>query len=87
MQYDSPHIGKVMDVVPPVPWHEYERERTEAQRLGHQRLDNPLMHIPVAGSFAMALVIGHESINLVASQTVFCDVTKLSTLFYYCFPN
>lgn len=67
-----------MDVVPPVPWHEYERERTEAQRLGHQRHDNLLMHISVAGSFAMASVIGHESMNLVTSQTVFCDVTNLT---------
>ena len=41
----------------------------------------------VDSHITMASEIGHESLNLVASQTVFCDVTKLSTLFYYCFPN
>ena len=38
----------------------------------------PLMHIPLAGSFAMASVIGHESMNFFASQTVFCDGTRMS---------
>ena len=38
----------------------------------------PLMHIPLAGPFAMASIIGHESTNFFASQTVFCDGVRMS---------
>ncbi|MFK1743763.1 hypothetical protein ACIXBO_23010, partial [Bacteroides fragilis] len=38
----------------------------------------PLMHIPLAGPFAMASMIGHESMNFFASQTVFCDGSRMS---------
>lgn len=38
----------------------------------------PLMHIPLAGSFAMASIIGHESMNFFSSQTVFAEGTHLS---------
>lgn len=37
-----------------------------------------LMHIPLAGPFAMASIIGHESTNFFASQTVFCDGVRMS---------
>lgn len=36
------------------------------------------MHIPLAGPFAMASIIDHESTNFFASQTVFCDGTRMS---------
>ena len=38
----------------------------------------PLAHIPLAGPFAMASMIGHESMNFFASQTVFCDGSRMS---------
>ena len=38
----------------------------------------PLVHIPLAGPFAMASMIGHESMNFFASQTVFCDGSRMS---------
>ncbi len=36
------------------------------------------MHIPLAGPFAMASIIGHESTNFFASQTVFSDGVRMS---------
>lgn len=38
----------------------------------------PLMHIPLASSFAMASMIGHESMNFFSSKTVFAEGTRLS---------
>ena len=38
----------------------------------------PLMHIPLAGPFAMASMIGHESMNFFASQNTFCDGSRMS---------
>ena len=38
----------------------------------------PLMHIPLAGPFAMASMIGNESMNFFASQNTFCDGSRMS---------
>lgn len=38
----------------------------------------PLSHIPLAGPFAMAPMIGHESMNFFASQNTFCDGSRMS---------
>lgn len=38
----------------------------------------PLTHIPLAGPFAMASMIGHESMNFFASQNTFCDGSRMS---------
>lgn len=38
----------------------------------------PLAHIPILGTFVMAPIIGHESMNFFASKTVFADGTRLS---------
>ncbi len=37
-----------------------------------------MFHIPIASPFALAPIIGHESMNFFASQTVFADGTRLS---------
>lgn len=36
------------------------------------------MHIPLAGPFAMASMIGNESMNFFASQNTFCDGSRMS---------
>ena len=33
----------------------------------------PLMHIPLVGPFLMTAMIGHESMNFFASESVLCD--------------
>ena len=38
----------------------------------------PLRHMRLAGPFAMEPIIGHESMNFFASQTVFCDGVRMS---------
>ena len=35
-------------------------------------------HIPLVGAFAMAPIIGHESMNFFSSQSVFSDGSRLS---------
>ena len=37
-----------------------------------------MSHIPLAGAFAMAPVIGHESMNFYSSKSVFADGSRLS---------
>ncbi|OEK08202.1 hypothetical protein A8C32_01690 [Flavivirga aquatica] len=37
-----------------------------------------LFHIPLVGAFAAAPIIGHESMNFFASETVYADGTRLS---------
>ena len=41
-----------------------------------------LQHIPLIGPFVMAPLIGHESMNFFASETVFAEGTRLSPKSY-----
>ena len=75
-----PYIGMVMDPADYIPF-----LGTNVSINGLKRgvsdtggMIIPLMHIPLAGPFAMASIIGHESTNFFASQTVFCDGTRMS---------
>ncbi len=75
-----PYIGMVMDPADYIPF-----LGTNVSINGLKRgvsdtggMIIPLMHIPLAGPFAMASIIGHESTNFFASQTVFCDGVRMS---------
>ena len=75
-----PYIGMVMDVADYIP---FLGTNVSVNGLKRGVSDTggvivPQMHIPLAGPFAMASVIGHESMNFFASQTVFCDGTRMS---------
>ena len=75
-----PYIGMVLDVADYIP---FLGTNVSVNGLKRGVSDTggmiiPLMHIPLAGPFAMASVIGHESMNFFASQTVFCDGTRMS---------
>ena len=75
-----PYIGMVMDPADYIP---FLGTNVSVNGLKRGVSDTggmiiPLMHIPLAGPFAMASVIGHESMNFFASQTVFCDGTRMS---------
>ncbi len=75
-----PYIGMVMDVADYIP---FLGTNVSVNGLKRGVSDTggmiiPLMHIPLAGPFAMAAMIGHESMNFFASQTVFCDGTRMS---------
>ena len=75
-----PYIGMVMDPADYIPF-----LGTNVTINGLKRAVSdtsgiiiPLMHIPLAGPFVMASIIGHESINLYASQNTFCDGRRMS---------
>lgn len=75
-----PYIGMVMDVADYIP---FLGTNVSVNGLKRGVSDTggmiiPLVHIPLAGPFAMASMIGHESMNFFASQTVFCDGTRMS---------
>ncbi|TGY24645.1 hypothetical protein E5353_18255, partial [Bacteroides caecimuris] len=75
-----PYIGMVMDVADYIP---FLGTNVSVNGLKRGVSDTggmiiPLMHIPLAGPFAMAAMIGHESMNFFASQTVFCDGVRMS---------
>lgn len=75
-----PYIGMVMDPADYIPF-----LGTNVSINGLKRgvsdtggMIIPMMHIPLAGPFAMASTIGHESMNFFASLTVFCDGSRMS---------
>ena len=73
-----PYIGMVMDPADYIP---FLGTNVSVNGLKRGVSDTggmiiPLMHIPLAGPFAMASMIGHESMNFFASQTVFCDGSR-----------
>ena len=75
-----PYIGMVMDPTDYIP---FLGTNVSVNGLKRSVSDTggmiiPLMHIPLAGSFAMASIIGHESMNFFSSQTVFAEGTRLS---------
>ena len=75
-----PYIGMVMDVADYIP---FLGTNVSVNGLKRGVSDTggmiiPLVHIPLAGPFAMAATIGHESMNFFASQTVFCDGVRMS---------
>ncbi|MFK1942776.1 hypothetical protein ACIXFG_21460 [Bacteroides fragilis] len=75
-----PYIGMVMDPADYIP---FLGTNVSVNGLKRGVSDTggmiiPLMHIPLAGPFAMASMIGHESMNFFASQTVFCDGSRMS---------
>ncbi|MEF2713174.1 MAG: DUF6531 domain-containing protein, partial [Bacteroides uniformis] len=75
-----PYIGMVMDPADYIP---FLGTNVSVNGLKRGVSDTggmiiPLAHIPLAGPFAMASMIGHESMNFFASQTVFCDGSRMS---------
>ena len=75
-----PYIGMVMDLTDYIP---FLGTNVSVNGLKRGVSDTggmiiPLMHIPLASSFAMASMIGHESMNFFSSQTVFAEGTRLS---------
>ena len=75
-----PYIGMVMDPADYIP---FLGTNVSVNGLKRGVSDTggmiiPLMHIPLVGPFAMASMIGHESMNFFASQTVFCDGSRMS---------
>ena len=70
-----PYIGMVLDVADYIPF-----LGTNVSVNGLKRgvsdtggLIIPLMHIPLVGPFLMTAMIGHESMNFFASESVLCD--------------
>ena len=75
-----PYIGMVMDLTDYIP---FLGTNVSVNGLKRGVSDTggmiiPLMHIPLASSFAMASMIGHESMNFFSSKTVFAEGTRLS---------
>lgn len=75
-----PYIGMVLDVSDYIP---FLGTNVTVNGLKRGVSDTggmiiPLSHIPLAGPFLMEPVIGHESMNFFASQTVFCDGSRMS---------
>ncbi|MFD1602892.1 DUF6531 domain-containing protein [Flavobacterium artemisiae] len=75
-----PYIGIVMDPADYIPF-----LGTNVHVNGFKRGNSdtggiiiPLVHIPLFSPWVMAPIIGHESMNFFASQTVFADGTRVS---------
>ena len=75
-----PYIGIVLDVADYIP---FLGTNVTVNGLKRGVSDTggmiiPLMHIPLVGPFLMSAMIGHESMNFFASETVFCDGVRMS---------
>ena len=76
----QPYIGFVLDPMDYVPFIGGTVNINGLKRgvSDTQGIIIPLVHIPIIGTFAMSAIIGHESMNFFASQTVTADGMKLS---------
>ncbi|MCV9933720.1 DUF6531 domain-containing protein [Flavobacterium sp. LS1R47] len=75
-----PYIGIVIDPFDYVPFlgtnvHVNGKKRGNSDTSG---IIIPLQHIPLFSPWVMALIIGHESMNFFASETVYSDGTRMS---------
>lgn len=81
----QPYIGFVLDPMDYIPFIGATVQINGMKRgvSDTQGIIIPLVHIPIVGAFAMAPIIGHESMNFFASQTVFANGTRLSPKGYF----
>ena len=75
-----PYIGMVLDVADYIP---FLGTNVSVNGLKRGVSDTggiiiPLMHIPLVGPFLMTAMIGHESMNFFASESVLCDGSRVS---------